>query len=96
MRKVDAFTEREAIAHHHLARDDAGIGRGVREEQQQRAPGGELEPGAVRHEERGRDHEQEHEEQQRTPVAPGAGHRHGEHEPVDQDQQRHERPGDGR
>ena len=64
----------------------------MREEQQQRAPGRELEAGAVRHEERGGDDEQEHEEEQRAPVAPGAGHRHREHEPVDQHQQRHERP----
>ena len=35
--------------------------------------------------------EQEHEEDQRTSVTTGVGHRHGEHETVDEDHRRHER-----
>ena len=71
--------------------DHARIGGGVREQQQQCTPHRELEPGPVRRDQRDRHHVEEHEEQQRAPVATGDCDRDGDRRTVDQHGPRQER-----
>ena len=62
----DRADDGDAVVEHGLTFDHPGVGGRVQEQQQQRAPHGQLQTGAVRRDQRHRHHVEEHQEEERA------------------------------